>query len=237
MNLAGTNFVMVGDIIANLMNDLESGKRCPCVWGPVDEASFNRGDSVLEKRFWAAMNKTRKTWHGAVDQFPIGRFRVDCLIDCDGKLVVVELDGKTYHDALADDLRDKELLKSVDAIIRVPFAAMWHYEAATMKVLSQWFPRFAVTNYAVRSLTEFYRELQDVEDGHTHYYNRGEYLEDHENAIDVWELDGNVALVGSPSGFLHTNKRHRVWIQRGKADPSLMERLYQKSGCIHEVAN
>ena len=218
-------FRMLGEILEELAVNIETGKLCGCQM----RLEPDRGDSVLEQMYWHMLRKSEKGWHGAVDQFQIGAFRVDCLINCDGKLVVVELDGAKYHNALDDELRDRELLKSVDAIIRVPFAAMWYYRYAVFAVMSEWFPRFKMRaeHQLTLSLDEFREEL-NADD----LYCQESYLDEAEDSYNIWEVGGDMGLVGSPSGFLgQTRKRHRVWVQRGTPDRSLHDRLWQKSQC------
>src|SRR6476659_2513277 len=56
-----------------------------------------RGESFLEDRFWEMMRKTERGLDGAIQQFEIGECRVDAIVDCNGKAVVVELDGAAFH--------------------------------------------------------------------------------------------------------------------------------------------
>lgn len=224
------SFRHISEIIEELIAELTGDRGCHC------QHRFDprtRGDSVLEDAFWHMLRKTDLGWHAAIDQFEIGRYRVDCLMDCNGKLVVVELDGKAYHRAEADQLRDAEILKSVDAIIRIPFPAMWYYRYATFKVLGEWFPRLGLhADYQlVLSMDEFKDEWQrmmdDPEVG-------AEYFNEAERSYNIWEKEGDIALVGSPSAFRGgTNLMSRVWVQRGTQDPGLMERLYERTGCKH----
>lgn len=221
----------VGAILARIIHSVNLGKKCPCVFSPYPHSQL--GDSVLEKQFWHFLSKTRGGLHGAIDQFPIGRYRVDCLIDCNGKAVVVELDGKAYHDAMADEIRDREILKSVDAIIRIPFVAMWHYPHATFAVLAKWFSRFQIESPATYERQEFIerlRYLQTEED-----MRADEYVSIFDDTIQVWEVQNNAAVVGSPSGFWRSNKRAMMWIQHGVADQGILDRLYDKAGCVKEV--
>jgi hypothetical protein len=221
------SFVHISEVIDQILTEMDSDKPCRFIFNPIE-----RGDSVLERRFWHMLRKTEGAWHGAIDQFQIGKFRVDCLIDCDGKAVVIELDGKAYHDAMADELRDAELLKSVDAIIRIPFAAMWYYRYGTFKILGEWFPRLALrTDYnTVISVADFKEEFQAAYECRDNDWN--DYVEAAEHSYDVWERDGDMALVGSPSAFQYsTKKMHRVWVQRGRRDPSILEHLYKQADC------
>ena len=115
------DFVFLDELLARFRTERANGMRCYC---PHPD---RLGDSVLEERFWHWVRKTSGKWHGSASQFHIGKYRVDTLFDCGGKMVVVELDGKAYHDQEADKERDSVIINSVDAIIRIPFAAVWHY--------------------------------------------------------------------------------------------------------------
>lgn len=220
-------FETIGTILDRLISNIDQGLMCGCQL----RLEPDRGDSVLEERFWHMFRKSVKGWHGAADQVQIGAFRVDCLVDCDGQLVVVELDGAKYHNALDDELRDKEILKSVDAIIRIPFAALWYYRYAVFEVMATWFPRFQLkaSHGLTLNASEFHANVRDYQDD---YYTLDEYLDEIEHSYNIWEVGGDMAIVGSPSGFLgKTRKRHRVWVQRGQRDPGLVSPLYTKSGC------
>ncbi len=101
-------------------------------------------ESVLECEFWYWLRKTDLGEKKALRQFPIGSHRVDCLIGCGDDLVVVELDGKEFHQhRTEEDLqRDAELLTKVDAVIRIPYAALHYYPRATFELLGTWYERF-----------------------------------------------------------------------------------------------
>lgn len=79
-------------------------------------------ESVLECDFWYWIRKTPMMEREAARQVQIGPYRVDCLFECGGKMVVVELDGAAYHDPEADWYRDGDLLMVIDAVIRIPYA-------------------------------------------------------------------------------------------------------------------
>lgn len=104
-----------------------------------------RGDSVLEEQFWQMLLRSKEGWALALDQFQIGRHRVDVIADCDGEAVVIELDGEAFHpDKEADERRDLELLNDVSAVIRIPYHAMRACPFASFVVLSHWYPRFTI---------------------------------------------------------------------------------------------
>jgi hypothetical protein len=220
----------LNEIIEQLTVDIDTGQKCRCTlfWQP------DRGDSILEQHFWHYLRKTEMGWHGAIDQFEIGQFRVDCLIDCGGQTVVVELDGKRYHKADEDELRDKEILQYVDAIVRIPFAAMWHYAYGTFEVLGQWFPRLALRaqSHWVLSIEDYKEELRKLPDDPV---ERRMFYDDSEHDYHVWERDGDMAIVGSPSGFGWSAKMHRVWVRRGNHDPRILDQLYERTGCNRTV--
>lgn len=222
-------FRHISEIVDEFITRLKAGEVCRC------EVSYEqRGDSVLEERFWHMLRKTELQWHGAAQQVPIGRYRVDALIDCDGKAVVVELDGKRFHNADADRIRDAVLLESVDAIIRIPFAALWYYRYATFKILESWYPRFAI-NGPVTMLSE--AELRE-EHGQvdTDFWEYGqtsvaEWLEDVDGDYEVYRVDDAESFVGNPKQFLFTSPKVAITRSRGQAQQGILHQMWNLSGC------
>jgi very-short-patch-repair endonuclease len=222
------NAVPIGTyVVQRLIEGLRRGTICPCRL-----RYEHRGDSVLEEMFWHMIRKTSASTHASIDQFQIGRYRVDSIFDCDGKAVVVELDGKQFHNKELDRIRDAEIAQHVSAIIRVPFAAMWYYKDATMKVLGEWFPRFRITeSILLLSQTELEQEHAYVEESGD-YLNDDEWYEETEYSYDVWQINGNLGFVGSPKQFLRTSPKHWITYQEcGETDPNLITQLYRKSNC------
>lgn len=161
-------------------------------------------DSQLECMFWHFMRKTENGLRGTEPQKQFGRFRVDAFVECHGRSVIVELDGKQFHNAERDRRRDAIIRESVDAIIRIPFPAMWYYSRATFEVLAKWFPRFRIAkDVNVYTRGQLFRELDRIENGRWTGWTRDEYLELIESSYEVWGTKGRLGYVGSPKAFLH----------------------------------
>lgn len=188
----------------------------------------NRGDSVLEKEFWYRLGKTYHRWHGAIDQFQLELCRVDCLIDCDGRSVVVELDGKAFHKADADARRDAHVLKNVDAVIRIPFGALWFLPDATFDALATWFPRFKTRGNHIMSIpiSEFHEERRRAEED----YNFDDWFGNTE-AYQVWHVEGNTAWIGTPKQMLYGAGGFAIVKQDGTGSKDVLDRLYRRTGC------
>lgn len=167
----------------------------------------NGCDSHLECMFWHHMRKTQLDEQGTEHQKAIGRYRVDAFVDCDGQKVVVELDGKAFHNQERDAIRDEFVLQHCDAVIRIPFAAMWYYERATFEVLAYWFPRFRIAkDVCVHSLAELQQRIENMQEDFYNYelgMSKREYLDKIEFIVDVWDADDKFGFVGSPKAFVY----------------------------------
>lgn len=224
------NFIPLHEVLAEILDDIEHKRLCfACHDG---DMYFQRGDSVLEQKFWDRAKKTDGGWHGATDQLPIGPYRVDAIFDCGGEAVVIELDGKAYHgDWEADHRRDKYLVQYVSAVIRIPFAAMWYQSEAAFKVIGEWFPRLKKAEpITVLSVDDLREELRQVEEeGH---YFPGEFLQEVEQMYHVYAIFNDLAYVGSPKNFTNEwGKPQTISMQRGKTAPWVIDRIYEKSEC------
>lgn len=149
---------------------------------------FDAMESQLEWRFAWQMRKTQEGLKDVFVQVPILSYRVDFLVLTRGKSIVVELDGRRYHDAAKDKLRDDRMISAVDAIIRIPYSAMTYNENATMAAIAFWFERFAVS-LEIQTM-EFSEAIEQV----VAMQNRG--LSD-TSWIQVYQQLGDVAFVGS----------------------------------------
>ena len=105
---------------------------------------FDATESPLEEMFAWQMKGTRLKLAGVFTQVPIIGYRVDFLIQHKGRSIVVELDGRRYHDRKRDDERDSLIINHVDEIIRIPYSAMIN-ENATMIAIGKWCDRFEVS--------------------------------------------------------------------------------------------
>ena len=162
---------------------------------------FDACESVLECDFWHFLRKTARGHDGAEQQVKIGKYRVDCLIDCDGQRVVIELDGAEFHqDERKDWERTKEILRSVDAVIRIPYAAMHFYPQATMCVLGSWYPRLARDgDLFCMTVDEFMDELRSQDYSNGDFRSEEAWVDEVETCYELWKDSG---WVGSPKAYL-----------------------------------
>lgn len=168
-------------------------------------------ESLLECAFWYQIRKTSEGENFALRQVSIGPYRVDSLFDCAGDLVAVELDGAAYHDPDEDAKRDAILLRWVDRIIRIPYAAMTYFPHATMRILSQWHGRFALRAYDIFCVSEQeFRDEMDVangrigEDGYE-FADIYKWLDWADPNYEIWKIDSRGrGFAMSPKAYLYT---------------------------------
>lgn len=103
----------------------------------------SRGDSHLEERFWDLIDETEGGRKDSLDQFEIGKHRVDSIFLVPQGAVVIELDGAEYHrDHEADYRRDMDLLKVVRGVIRIRYRDLMTYPRTTLFTIGRHYPRF-----------------------------------------------------------------------------------------------
>lgn len=188
-------------------NRIVDNSKCKCGGGC---------ESVLECEFWYWVRKTPDIERNAQRQVSISRFRVDSLFECDGKKVVVELDGKRWHkDKRADWERDKKLIESVDAVIRIPYAAMHFYPHATFSVLASWYPRFKLRAIcgSCFSAEELYSEIEKL-DQYEPFLSRREWVETVEPDYEVWHAGEMFGFAGSVKAWIYRDHYKTDMIQR-----------------------
>jgi very-short-patch-repair endonuclease len=185
-----------------------------------------RGDSPLEELFWHRLSGTEQGWQGAIDQFEIGNYRADAILDINGHAVIVELDGKAYHHWERDFERDSVLLNEVSAVIRIPYAALKQHTFGTFKILEQWYSRFRLPdNSRAMTLDEFRlakSEARETQDG----LRWSDWIESVNSIWEIWETHGDVAFVGSPNQYHTGVGMHRIAIRRGKTNPEIIKRIH-----------
>lgn len=165
-------------------------------------------ESMIERDFWHHVaNKTRRLMDDAQSQVVIGKYRVDALFKINGRQVVVELDGKEFHqDVLADRRREDVLLETVDEIIRIPGAAMYYFGNATFQVLGGWHPRFKIAKeVTTMTLVEYKAEKQrfidNPEELHDYGNSIARWIEDVDSSFQIIDAGDEYAKVGSPKAF------------------------------------
>ena len=149
-------------------------------------------ESELERAFAWQLKKTRLGLANAFAQVPIAGYRVDFLLKHAGQLIVVELDGRAFHNKERDRIRDERLIKHVDAIIRIPYSAMALNENATMIAISKWFDRFEIvpenTTVTYSEAIEEYKSACRRNDCESIDYSELDYLQvytEHPNCVRV----------------------------------------------------
>lgn len=183
----------IGKLIKPVIERLRDGETQD--FAPPDST----GDSVLEERFWEMMRQTRGGLTGAIDQFQIGPHRVDAIVVCDGKAVVIELDGKAFHNSITDTFRDDAVLRSVNAVVRIPFHALWDAPYATFHVLSLWFPRFEIERHNPRC--EPSPRVMAKSD-YTDWLDSDDSIDEDHTGIEIYSEHGTfVAWVGKHKNF------------------------------------
>lgn len=168
-------------------------------------------ESALESRFW---HRIRKSSHGPfVDVFPqfrVGRYRCDSMFVIRDKRVVIEVDGSQFHNPRKDEQRDEQILDAghIDEIIRIPYAAMWHHERATLHVLGTWHHEFQCQQSLLDfSEVELIAERNTIErDIQEHGHSSGfesfnEWLEWSAQNASVWRVNGHVGYAESPKAY------------------------------------
>lgn len=102
-------------------------------------------DSDWEKEFQWQLQKNLPDWFTLRNQVPFGPYRADFAYtdSRDGRIWIVEFDGKTFHNEARDEKRDANIMRyhpEVQAIVRVD-ASTGHYEYIdTRGILSRLLP-------------------------------------------------------------------------------------------------
>lgn len=167
------------------------------------EMMFKKCESTLEREMLHRMLKVVGDPSLIRQQVWIGSYRVDFIID----RLVIEIDGKKFHNAERDAERDARILDSgmVDGIIRIPAAALYYYHDAVMAGVKRYAP----------SLSEFVSPITLMVDEDIDAEADLIVQDDDEDAAGWMSRQSaciNCAeggfLVGSPVSLLPT---HRVW--------------------------
>jgi len=160
----------------------------PLANGGGNWVDFDVLESPLEDMFAWQMRRTKLGLSGVFVQVPISNYRVDFLVQHKGMSIVVELDGRTYHNKNKDAVRDQCIIKHVDAIIRIPYSAMLN-ENAVMVGISQWFDRFAVkAETSTVPFAEAMREFRQSGDNDFSQWDWMQVYTQHAESIRVGSL-------------------------------------------------
>ena len=173
-------------------------------------------ESVLEAKFWSWLSRTNDGLKDARSQFEIGPYRADATVDCDGQLVVVELDGTRFHlDHEYDTARDRYMAYLVSAVIRIPYKSLWYFPQATFGVLAQWFPRFEIPlDQTVVNCRTTQLDLHALAER----FDRRE----------VFDVSPDRGWVGYAADFIRPNRPWDVTIKRGTTDADTLKRFHGK---------
>jgi len=155
-----------------------------------------QSESELEKSFWLRASKTHGTFDCVDSQRQIGPYRAEAYYEINGHRLDIELDGGSYHDATTDNQRDSFMLKNglVDEIVRIPFAAMFHYRDATFAVLEKWIPQFSSElPIDCISFEEFFQELAqakqriEIDGRYLDFFNTNEFIEWADDFYEIFD--------------------------------------------------
>jgi very-short-patch-repair endonuclease len=197
----------VGDCMAKTYKTVPAG--CWCFTGM-------KCESDLECKFWWHVKSSNAFRSGLLEsQVVVGKYRVDAMATVGSYRIGIELDGKKFHDPKRDAVRDRELLKSIDGVIHIPFAAVAYYPDATMAAIGSWFP--ALYHYRggwVFTRDELIECLANLE-GDGDYYTEDLWLDAFDANYEVWwPLNEDTCLIGSPRAFVNGWKLQAVTLSR-----------------------
>jgi very-short-patch-repair endonuclease len=175
------------------------------------EKIIPESESILEERFWEHIRKTKDGLKGSKSQFQIGNFRVDAIFAYKARAIVVELDGRHFHDPEADAARDLILIKSVSAVVRIPFRALWDFPRATLAVLNEWFPDRFFTGEDRHVISKGQLEYGLFpQDGHT---------------LEIYSCMPREGRVGRVVDLIGGGAGCPIGIRRGKTEKGIIERI------------
>lgn len=189
-------------------NHIPDPRKCRCGGGC---------DSLLECTFWYWLRKTEAVERGCRRQVIIGQYRVDVFCEWGGKRIVVELDGKEFHqDQHADIRRDKVLLEAVDAVIRIPGPALHWYPEAVFSILGRWYSRFELRGCDIFCMpaAEFRNEIEGAVHGDGDYLTVESFLDWADPNYELWSDHDTFGRVGSPKMFYRDNVPGSLFIHR-----------------------
>lgn len=170
-------------------------------------ASYEACESEMERLMLHVLEKGFRRKE-IFQQCEVGNYRLDFAVGG----IAVEVDGKKYHDPRRDAQRDAWILWNSDTIhtiIRVEAAVLLYYPNACMGVLShfmpdgKWHPSYARDNNVERRMEEAESWVDDV------YHIGSEELRLSFAQGDAFEINGDVAYIGSPFAFLPFD--HELW--------------------------
>lgn len=107
---------------------------------------FSGCESPIEEIFAYESVKYLNGRHDITNQVTIktsrGLFRIDFAITTEEKRVAIECDGKDFHDAMRDEIRDDALLKEghLDVIYRFRGRDLYYYPEDCLWLMSQFDP-------------------------------------------------------------------------------------------------
>lgn len=171
----------------------------------------DKSESVLEQEFWHFIEKMNVTEFESVEsQVRMLNYRVDSLFRFDGKRIVIELDGKEFHNPKRDAVRDAEILGAglADEIIRIPYPAMHYYHDATMACLGHWHTRLWIARaQSAMTVEQLQWEIKSMVQPDSDFPTEESAIEWLEPGTDVYRVHDTHGEVGSPRAFLLGWKR------------------------------
>ena len=176
--------------------------------------AYDHAESPIEADFWHQMRKTSWTpWKSITAQVSLGKYRVDCLLEFADQRLVVELDGKEFHNEADDWKRDKILLAEhgITWVVRVPGSAIYMMPNATMRVLAEWWPVFNIgREIGVIHASKLRGEIAMAVNRDGLITSDAEWLTECGSFYHVWNVNETSGFVACPAAVLHSWNVRRI---------------------------
>ena len=181
--------------------------------------AYDHAESPIEADFWHQMRKTNWTpWKSIAGQVNLGKYRVDCLLEFSDQRLVVELDGKEFHDEADDLRRDKILLTDhgITWVVRIPGSSIYMMPNATMRVLAEWWNVFGIGRETgvIRS-SELRGEMEKSINRDGVVMSDSEWLAECGTFYHVWDADETTGFVACPEAVLKSWNIRRIRRRKG----------------------
>ena len=117
-------------------------------WGklPLGNIDFELCESIIERDVLHCLDKWVADEVKVVPQWEIetigGKFRADFLVANKSRFIIIECDGKDYHDRDRDEWRDAMILGTgkIDAVYRLRGRDIWYHRDELFFILANWEP-------------------------------------------------------------------------------------------------
>lgn len=198
--------VAAGALVPQIIHKMRSSQsRFARVGSDINHAK-DLSESIIETKFNWLMRKSllyaekdnSVFFNRIFAQKRIGKYRVDYFLETnEERRIIVELDGRTFHNEERDKIRDDDILSwdRADAIIRIPFAAIYYYHMATLRLLMEFDRCFCyIDNPFVVSLEEVACATAQMAEEELERFL--------ENTADIEVFCVRTHIVGHPAGVI-----------------------------------